>query len=84
MPTLSETLSERKSTHGEFKDNSADSQAIKRVIRNSAGYNELQPYQIEALEMIAQKIGRILNGDPCFKDHWLDIAGYAQLVEDRL
>ena len=40
--------------------------------------------QREALEMIAHKIGRILNGDPDYDDSWVDIAGYAQLVADRL
>lgn len=39
---------------------------------------------VEALEMIAHKIGRILNGDPGYADSWVDIAGYAQLVADRL
>ena len=37
----------------------------------------------EALDMIAHKIGRICAGNPNFKDHWADIAGYAQLVADR-
>lgn len=46
-------------------------------------YN-LDPDQKEALEMIAHKIGRILNGDPNYADSWHDIAGYAKLVDDRL
>lgn len=44
----------------------------------------LQPDQQEALDMICHKIGRILNGDPDYADSWHDIAGYAQLVADRL
>lgn len=40
--------------------------------------------QVEALEMIAHKLGRILNGDPNYEDSWRDIAGYATLVADRL
>lgn len=35
----------------------------------------------EALEMIAHKIGRILNGDPNYDDSWIDVAGYAKLGE---
>jgi hypothetical protein len=42
------------------------------------------PIQVEALEMIAHKIGRILSGDPNHQDHWDDIAGYAKLVSERL
>lgn len=45
---------------------------------------ELSSDKQEALEMIAHKIGRILNGDPNYKDSWTDIAGYAQLVADTL
>lgn len=33
--------------------------------------------------MIAHKIGRILNGDPNYRDSWDDIAGYAKLAADR-
>ena len=40
--------------------------------------------QAEAMDMIIHKIGRIINGNPDVVDHWLDIAGYAQLVADRL
>jgi hypothetical protein len=48
------------------------------------GYKELNPVQMEALEMIAHKIARILNGNPDHHDHWHDIAGYATLVAERL
>lgn len=47
-------------------------------------WRHLAPDQREALEMIAHKIGRILNGDPNYADSWADIAGYAKLVADRL
>jgi hypothetical protein len=38
----------------------------------------------ESLDMILHKIGRIVAGDAAFKDHWVDIAGYATLVADRV
>jgi hypothetical protein len=44
----------------------------------------LTPDQQEALDMIFHKIGRIVNGDPDYADSWIDIAGYATLVADRL
>ena len=44
----------------------------------------LAPDQTEALHMIAHKIGRIINGDADYVDSWHDIAGYAQLVANRL
>jgi hypothetical protein len=40
--------------------------------------------QREACEMIAHKLGRIVNGDPNYADSWVDIAGYAQLVVNEL
>lgn len=53
-------------------------------MRLTDNWELLQPFQVEALEMIAHKIGRILNGDPNYDDSWVDIAGYAKLVADRL
>jgi hypothetical protein len=53
-------------------------------MRDTPNWKRLAPYQKEALEMKAHKIGRILNGDPDYSDSWIDIAGYAQLVADRL
>jgi hypothetical protein len=34
--------------------------------------------------MIATKASRVLQGDPNHADSWADIAGYAQLVAERL
>lgn len=79
-------LNERGSRYGNFLDHAAITQGIKGLI---AGYLEdnnkvLAHDQQEALDMIAHKIGRIINGDPDYVDSWVDIAGYAQLVADRL
>ena len=40
--------------------------------------------QREALEMIASKLARILNGDNNYADSYHDIGGYSKLVEDDL
>lgn len=45
--------------------------------------DKLDDVQRESLSMIFHKIGRILAGDPNFRDHWDDIAGYAKLAADR-
>lgn len=75
-------LNERQGTHGDFSTNAALSQAFKDIIhRNNA---KLSTSQRESLDMIVHKISRILAGDPNHKDHWDDIAGYAQLVSDRI
>lgn len=78
------TLAERGSRYGKFEDHSEVSQAMKKVVFTKRPRETLAADQVEALEMICHKIGRILNGDPDYADSWVDIAGYAKLVADRL
>ena len=80
---LDAILNERASTYGAFKDVAEFAQEMKNAIR-MCNSTELDDDQMEALDMIASKIGRILNGNPNYVDSWADIAGYAQLVADRL
>ena len=75
-------LAERETTHGSFADNAKISQQIKSVMR-SAGYLNFHPVYIEALDMVALKLARILSGQPDIKEHWLDLGGYAKLGEER-
>ena len=82
--SIEETLAERQKTHGDFITHAVISQHLKKTIHYYEGHRELDPDQLEALEMIAHKIARILNGNPNTHDHWHDIAGYATLVADRL
>jgi hypothetical protein len=77
-------LNERGSRYGKFVDHAAITQELKFVMFNFKKDLDLAADQREALEMIAHKIGRIINGDPNYADSWVDIAGYAKLVADRL
>lgn len=83
MDNITQTLQERGQRYGVFKRHAEISQQLKEVI---SGYQTkvLAADQQEALDMICHKIGRIVNGDPDYADSWHDIAGYAQLVADRL
>lgn len=85
-PSLTETLDQRAASYGLFVNQAQISQSLKRVARVfiDARSRPLADDQQEALDMIFLKIGRIINGDPDFHDSWHDIAGYAQLVADRL
>ena len=76
-------LDERATTYGSFVDVAGFAQEMKNAIR-MCNNSELDDDQIEALDMIASKIARIVNGDPNYVDSWTDIAGYATLVADRL
>ena len=82
--TVSDTLQERGSRYGRFIDHASICQNIKDVMAYTPAWIKLAADQKQALEVIADKIARILNGDPDYIDNWHDIQGYAQLVEARL
>lgn len=77
-------LDDRGKRYGKFVDHAKITQQLKWSMADHDGWRKLAPDHKEALEMIAHKIGRILNGDPNYADSWDDIAGYAKLVGDRL
>ena len=81
---LDEILKERHKRYGSFMSQALLTQTFKEVAKGSANYAHLAADQKEALDMIFNKIGRLLNGDANYIDHWVDIAGYAKLVADRL
>ena len=81
---VQDILVERGKRYGKFTDHAAITQAIKYSCSYGRNWSSLSPDKKEALEMIAHKIGRILNGDPEYADSWDDIAGYAQLVSNNL
>lgn len=83
-PGVDTILAERQKTHGRFNTHAALSQNMKAVMASAESWADLNPAQCEALEMIAHKIARILNGNPNHTDHWADIAGYATLVQREL
>ena len=78
-------LNERGSRYGTFVGHAAITQSLKNRMAGCPNWNsKLSDSQREALEMIAHKIGRILNGDPNYADSWVDICGYSQLIVDEL
>jgi len=81
---LQAILAERGSRYGKFTDHAETTQEIKAALYRRLKGKSLMPDQIEALEMIAHKMGRIVSGDPDHEEPWRDIAGYATLVADRL
>ena len=81
---VTNVLAERGKRYGEFEHQAEYAQDLKRVFQRSPNWEAMQDDQREALELIANKIGRILNGDPNYDDSWVDIAGYSKLIADRL
>lgn len=82
--TVEKTLAERGSRYGSFETHASIAQSLQDVMRAQPGWNVLADDQRQALTVIADKIARVLNGDPNYPDNWHDIQGYAKLVEDRL
>jgi hypothetical protein len=74
-------LQERGNRYGTFSSHAYVTQGLKSIMHDSPKWRELSPAKKEALEMVAHKIGRILNGDPFYRDSWTDIIGYTRLVE---
>lgn len=83
---ITQTLEQRGERYGKFIGMAGITQHLKLVLTNAllAQDKSLAPDQQEALDMICHKIARIVNGDPDYVDSWVDIAGYAMLVADRL
>jgi hypothetical protein len=85
MISVGEILQQRGDRYGEYINVATTSQEIKRIIANGATIDEVAEDDMrESLHMIANKIARIVNGDPYYKDSWQDIAGYAQLIVNKL
>lgn len=84
MSSINDILAERGARYGKFKDHARIAQHLKDEMKRHDGWHNLGASGREALEMVAHKIARILNGDPTYADSWVDIAGYAQLVADEL
>lgn len=81
---VNEMLAGRESRYGSFQGHAKIAQGLKAVMHERSGWDGLADDQKEALEMIQHKIARILNGDPNYHDSWLDVAGYATLIANRL
>ena len=84
---VQQTLAERGARYGSFEDHAKIAQDLQDVMRNvhsGAGWAKLAPDQKQALTVIADKVARMLNGDPTYRDNWHDIVGYSRLVDDRM
>lgn len=82
--TIDDTLEERGSRYGDFDGHAEVTVALKDIVRDAKNWHRMSSSQQEAIDMIFHKIGRIVNGDPFYKDSWTDIIGYARLVEKTL
>lgn len=73
-------LNERANTHGDIRDN-ADCyfDLCGVVVKHGGAWLKKHPRLCYPLDMILMKLSRIITGDCTFDDHWIDLAGYADL-----
>lgn len=87
---IDKVLAQRGARYGDFSHHAELAQNLQEVMRSSGVkvsgefWNKLTAVQKQALTVIADKIARILSGDPNYDDNWIDIQGYAKLVQERL
>ena len=72
-------IEQRGLRYGDFVGRARITQNVKRAMADSPNWAGLTDDKKLALEMIAEKVGRILNGDADYTDSWDDMAGYARL-----
>ena len=82
--SINKTLEQRGERYGKFKDVAATTYALQEILRNAKNHEHMTDDQVIALDMICNKMARIVNGDPSYIDNWHDISGYATLVEQEL
>ena len=84
MAKTEEILEERGARYGSFKNKSKIAQEIKKSMQSGPSYKGMSDDKKQAMEMFANKIARIVNGDPDYDDSWQDICGYSQLIINDL
>jgi hypothetical protein len=82
--TVEQVLEERGKDYGDYVGKALFIQGVKYLMRKGPSWNAMDADMRESMEMIAHKMGRVVYGDPNYADSWIDIAGYAKLVADRL
>lgn len=86
MTDVKSILKERGDRYGSFQDHAQICQALKHGINYYLAKRDktLSDDKQQALDVICDKIARIINGDSEYIDNWIDIAGYAQLIVNDL
>ena len=81
---VNQILKDREVTHGDFEIKAIWIQEIMENLIGLNSWEDMSADQREAIHMILVKLSRILYGNSNHADHWDDIAGYAQLIANRL
>lgn len=74
---LDDLLTLREATHGSCLERARILYKLKETYPHD-------PLLLNALDLILDKISRLIAGDETFVDHWTDISGCARLAEDYI
>jgi Domain of unknown function (DUF6378) len=78
---VEEVLTSREKNYGPFRDVARTTQNFKKILHESKNWRHLSDSHKEGLEMIVNKISRMLNGNHKYLDNVIDIMGYAALLK---
>ena len=81
---VNKILEERGERYGSFIEHARITQDIKETLKTGESWDICTDTQKQSLELFADKMARIVNGDPDYDDSWVDIIGYAQLIVNEL
>jgi hypothetical protein len=81
---LEQTIAARRGRYGPLIESGEVAMKLEDYLRSLPGWQNLAYDQRESLAMVMHKVSRIMCGDPDYDDSWVDIAGYAQNVVNRL
>ena len=86
MTDINKTLDERGARYGTYMNVAKTSQLLKGILAQAMNDNpnDVSYDMRESIDLICNKLSRIVNGDPNYDDSWHDIAGYATLISERL
>lgn len=79
--SVEQILQERGQRYGRFSVHAQIAQDIQAAF-HVGNWSDLPDVHRQALTVIADKIARVLSGDPMYIDNWKDIQGYSKLVEE--
>lgn len=66
--------------YGTFAEAAELSQQLKHIIMSGRSWGMLSPAKKEALDEIANRMSRVINGHPDEQRPWTEIRNYAELV----
>jgi hypothetical protein len=81
---IHDILADRGKKYGVFSEQAKTAQALKQILFKQRPRHEMSADQAEAMDMMCTKLSRLVHGDHNHVDGWVDIAGFSQLVVDRL